>query len=339
MKRKAVYIGASGHCSARGSELSTVADALLRGDTCHSTKSLLGSHWPYFALPEMEGDGAAVASVGLQLRESLPISEKQWREMPLFIGSSSFFIGMLEKSGAGTGLDLPPAAAFARQIAAWMGIDSTPWCFSTACTSSFAALDAAASLITSGAIPHAVVLGVELDNATTLAGFASLNLLSTERCRPFDRQRDGMVLGEAVAGLFISGQQSSTSGASWRLAGLDLRLDAHSITGPQPDGAIIVEAMHSAMTQAGLSCHEIDLIKVQASGSAGADLAEAVAISQIFGTRVPPLVSLKPYFGHTLGASGTTELTALMACLERNQLPATPGFSEIDPEIGLSPSL
>ena len=117
-----------------------------------------------------------------------------------------------------------------------------------------------------------------------------------------------------------------------------MRLEAYSMTGPQPSGTIFAEVMQNAMTQADVPCHAIDLIKVQAGGSPGADLAEATAISRLFGKEVPPLVSLKPYFGHTLGASGTVELTALIACLARGKLPATPGFTTVDPEIGLSPT-
>jgi 3-oxoacyl-[acyl-carrier-protein] synthase-1 len=342
MKGRPVYLRASGHCSARGNGLAAVADAVLRGDTAHATRTLAGRKWPFFALPANGADAfdaaeAAVSAVGAQLRRERLLSEALWREMPLFIGSSSGFVGLLENSCVGD--DLPAAAAFADQIAAWLGVRSTPWCFSTACTSSMAALDAAATLIASGAIDHAVVLGIELANATTLAGFASLELLSSDCCRPLDRHRDGMVLGEAVAGILLSCERPDDAAAScWRLAGLDMRLDAHSLTGPRPDGAIVAEAMQSAMAQAGVGRGAIDLIKLQASGSPTADLAEARAIVRIFAAEVPPLVSLKPYFGHTLGASGAVELTALTACLERGKLPATPGFAEIDPQVGLAPT-
>jgi len=342
MKLRPVYLRASGHCSARGSGLATVAAAVLRGDTAHTTRTLAGRKWPFFALPAngaspSRAAEAAVSAVGAEIRCDRLVSEAAWRDIPLFVGSSSGFVGLLEDAGVGD--DLPPAAAFAKAIAAWLGMRSTPWCFSTACTSSMAALDAAATLIASGAIEHAVVLGIELANATTLAGFASLELLSSDCCRPLDRRRDGMVLGEAVAGILLSSDEPEDSTACcWRLAGLDMRLDAHSLTGPHPDGGIVVESMQSAMAQAGLGPEAIDLIKVQASGSPTADLAEARAIARIFAAHPPPLVSLKPYFGHTLGASGAVELTALTACLERGKLPATPGFAERDPQIGLAPT-
>jgi 3-oxoacyl-(acyl-carrier-protein) synthase len=148
-----------------------------------------------------------------------------------------------------------------------------------------------------------------------------------------------MVLGEAVAGILLSCEKPDAAAAScWRLAGLDMRLDAHSQTGPHTDGVIVAEAMESAMAQAGVRPAAIDLIKLQASGSPTADLAEARAIRRIFAAGPPPLLSLKPYFGHTLGASGAVELTALTACLARGKLPATPGFAQVDPQIALSPT-
>ena len=79
---------------------------------------------------------------------------------------------------------------------------------------------------------------------------------------------------------------------------------------------------------------DIELIKVQAAGSPGTDLAEANALKKVFGEKIPPLLSLKPALGHTLGASGIAELATLLACLAADQIPATAGYSEADPEIG-----
>lgn len=347
MKGRPVYLRASGHYSARGNGVDAVCDALLRGETGHALRTVTNRAWPYFAFSESGAKAilsaeTAVCSVRRQLREKRVIADELWHDMPLFIGSSSGFIGVLERSRSTDHPELPSSADFIAQIANWFGVRATPWCFSTACTSSLAALDAAATLIASGAIRHAVVLGIELANDTTLAGFASLGLLTAHESRPLDRQRDGMVLGEAVAGIFLSSEAPSELADSptnaWRLAGLDMRLDAHSMTGPRPDGAIIAEAMQRAMAQAGLTSHSIDLVKLQASGNPGTDQAEAAAISNVFGNAVPALLSLKPYFGHTMGASGAVELSALLACLDRGWLPATPGFAEVDPEIGLSPT-
>ena len=193
-------------------------------------------------------------------------------------------------------------------------------------------LDAARSLIGAGPIDDAIVLGVELANNSTLAGFAAMELLSHTAGRPFDARRDGLVLGEAVAAVYLSAKPST-----WRIAGLRTGLDGYSTTGPNPDGSRIASVAVDCLKEANLPAADIELIKLQAAGSPGTDLAEANALRSVFGQRMPPLISLKPALGHTLGASGMAELAALLACLDADKIPATAGFSKVDPEIALFP--
>jgi 3-oxoacyl-[acyl-carrier-protein] synthase-1 len=96
--------------------------------------------------------------------------------------------------------------------------------------------------------------------------------------------------------------------------------------------------MADCLNAAHLNPSDIDLIKLQAAGSPGTDLAEANALRQVFNGQMPPLLSLKPALGHTLGASGIAELAALLACLEADRIPATTRDFEIDGEIALSPT-
>lgn len=347
MTRRAVYLRASGHFSARGEGLAAVAGALRRSETAHARRHLAHREWPFFACHSGRADARDAArdmvlSVARQLKEELdntaPPAIPGFNDIPLFIGSSSGFIGLMEKSGEAAQGNLPPAADYGTQIARWIGTRFPPRCFSTACTSSIAALDTAALLIGCGHLDRALVIGMELANDTTLGGFASLGLLTQKHGRPLDAARDGMVLGEAVAGILLTAEAPSGATHAWRLAGLDMRLETHSITGPDPEGRLVAQTMRNALAQAALSPSAIDAIKLQASGSPSADLAEAVAIRGVFGESPPPLVSLKPYFGHTLGASGMVELSALTACLDDGWLPATPGFSHEDPAIGLVPT-
>ena len=343
MNRRPVYLEASGHFSARGEGLATVAEALRRGETAHVRRPLANREWPFFAcrtgrVNASEAARNIILSVARQLGETAPPTGQRFADIPLFIGSSSGFIGLLEKTGEGACGHLPPAADYVPQIAQWIGTRVPPRCFSTACTSSIAALDAAALLIGSGRLDRALVVGMELANDTTLGGFASLGLLTASHGQPLDARRDGMVLGEAAAGILLTAEPPAPASHAWRLAGLDMRLETHSITGPDPEGRLVAETMHHALEHAGVPPSAINAIKLQASGSPSADLAEAIAIRRIFGTSPPPLVSLKPYFGHTLGASGAVELSALTACLDRGWLPATPGFAQTDPAVGLAPT-
>lgn len=324
-----VFIAETALFCSRGNSPAAVASALWDGECSAGQRKLGERAFHYFALPLDESDWMiraeqAVRQVAGQLGPLPP-------ETPLFTASSSFQIGHFEQLGAP--FDLPLAAAsFSRQIGEWMGLSGANYSFSNACTSGFSALDAARSLIAAGLIDDAIVLGVELANDSTLAGFAAMELLSRTTARPFDARRDGLVLGEAVAAVRLSAEP-----ARWRIAGLRTGLDGHSTTGPNPDGSRIADVAVGCLNEAKMKSVDIELIKLQAAGSPGTDLAEANALRRVFGQNMPPLLSLKPGLGHTLGASGIAELAALLACLDDDKIPATAGFAKVDPEIALFP--
>lgn len=328
MKRP-VYIAASGLLCARGNTPAKVSAALWAGESSCSQRRLGERNFPYFSLPLNEGDwlgraGQAISQLGEQLGALAT-------DTPLFIASSSFQIGLFEEQG--TPFNIPLAtASFSQQIADWMKLSGPRYSFSNACISGFSAIDAARSLIASGQLDEAIVVGVELANNSTLAGFAAMELLSRTSCRPFDQNRDGLVLGEAVAAIRLSARP-----ASWRIAGLRTGLDAFSTTGPDPQGGPIARLAVDCLKEAKISPADIELVKLQAAGSPGTDLAEGNGLRQVFGNRLPLLLSLKPYLGHTLGASGVVELVTLLACLTADQIPATAGFQKVDPEIALFP--
>ena len=324
-----VYIAGNGLLCARGESTGAVAEALWAGECSHGTGRIGEREFPYFALPLSETDwlaraAIAVAKVAGQLGALAP-------ETPLFIASSSFQIGHFEQQGAP--FEVPQAAAsFSSTIAEWLQLSGPRYSFSNACISGFSALDAARSLIAGGQLDEALVVGLELANRSTLAGFAAMELLSPSACRPFDARRDGLVLGEAVAAVRLSATPQR-----WRIAGLRTGIDAWSTTGPDPDGGPIAAVAEDCLNEAKLLPADIELIKLQAAGSPGSDLAEANALRQVFGHRMPPLLSLKSMLGHTLGASGIAELAALLGCLDADKIPATAGFSKVDPEIALFP--
>lgn len=325
-----VHIVASGLLCARGDSPAAVGEALLAGEWTAGQRVLGERQFPYFALPLDEPDWSlraeqAVRHVSAQLGPYAPVT-------PLFVASSSFQIGLFEQRGAP--FDMPiGSASFSRQIADWMALSGPRSSFSTACTSGFSAIDAAATLIAAGLIDDAIVVGIELANDSTLAGFAAMELLSRSLCRPFDAGRDGLVLGEAVAAIRLS-----AAPGPWKIAGVASGLDAYSTTGPDPEGGPIAGVMRDCLRAAGTSPAAIDLIKLQAAGSPGSDLAEANALRQVFTDEaMPPLLSLKSAIGHTLGASGIAELAALLASLDAGQIPATANYRDMDAEIGLTP--
>src|SRR5574343_750237 len=320
------YIADTALLCARGQSPSAVAAALWRGDSAAGEFALGERRFPYYPLPLPNGNWLARAEAAThQLRAqlgNLPDST------PLFVASSSFQIGHFEQQGAP--FDLPrDTASFTNRLADWLQLDGPRHSFSNACISGFSAIDAASILIACGLIDESLIVGVELANASTVAGFAAMELLSRSACRPCAADRDGLVLGEALAAVHLSACRSP-----WRIAAVRTGLDGYSTTGPDPTGKPIADVMAETIAAAGLRPPDIELLKLQAAGSPSTDLAEARALRLVFGDAPPPALSLKPALGHTLGASGIAELAALLACLEAGQIPLTANTGQPDTDIG-----
>jgi len=278
---------------------------------------------PDVALPAIGGDWmeraeAIARAVAAKLRARADFG----KDIPCFVGSSSHFIGALEGRRDPA---FDPPATFARSLAHWFGVSGPVVSVDTACTSGITALGLALD-----AGRDALVLGVELSNRVSQAGFSSLGLLSPGAARPCDRDRDGMVLGEALAALLVS------SSGAWRVAANASAIDPAGLAAPAPNEQVMARVMRAALAAARWRAADVDLVKLQAGGSPVGDLAEAKALHAIFG-RPPRLVSLKGAIGHTLGASGPAELALLLAALARGRVPPTAGFARPDSEVGLSP--
>ena len=324
------FVRATALASALGLELDAAVGGLLEEPS--APQRVMG--WPYRAIPLEEDDwqrraqGVARA-VAADLRRRAGLPAERWAGLPCLVGSSSFSIGAAEGDDAAVP-ERP--SAFSRTLAQCFGAGGPVIAMSTSCTSGLSALHAALDLVEEGAFSDVLVLGVELSNRLTLAGFAGLELLSPSRARPCDRERDGLVLGEALGAVLVSSMR-----AEWRVAALATGVDGASVTGPAPGGEAMAATMRSAMDEARWRPGDVDLIKLQAAGSPLSDLAEARAVRELF-TPLPSLASLKGALGHTLGASGPAELALLLGALARGRVPPTWGYENHDEEIGLAPS-
>lgn len=303
-----VYIDRIGHVSALGLSAAAAAEALLADKKALSWRELPGARYPWFALPLAETDWTARARgalgrVGAELAAGGEISA-----LPLFAGSSALATGAVEARARADGdaaFSFDDIAAFRTETSAALGVDTEPWLFSTSCTSGFVALEAASLLIGHGEIDEALALGIEFACDTTLAGFASLGLLAR------NDDDEGLILGEAVAGLRLTARATA-----WRIAACRLGTDGYSVTSPTPDGRVIAANLAAALDDAGLAANDIDLIKPHRSRMFSTDEPEEAALDLLFGARRPPEITLKRRLGHTLGASGPAELTVLLALLE-----------------------
>jgi len=306
-----VYLSGRGLACALGLELGASVASLKSRCDATSFYSLPGQpdvRFPYRSIACDKGDWSARACQ-LVRRVAYEAGAQHIRGGVLFIATSSFDIGAVEQGESG--MDYK---AFADKVASWLDWTGPVYLMSTACTSSLNAMIAVHALLSTGELTDALVLGVELDNRLTLGGFAALQLLTRHRSKPFGVDRDGLVLGEAVAALRFSTREVS----SWRMLG-----GANVVDGRQPTSAsasAVTSMYQRALANSGLAADAIDLIKVQAAGSPGNDAIEAQGLRDMFQI-IPPLVSLKAVIGHTMGASGAAEVALLTACLEQGVWP------------------
>ena len=329
MTMRPVYIASQGHLTARGSGLAA-ARAVIASDSRSAQRMINGEPLPYFRLP-LDGTWQSRAQAAVaECAQAIA----QPRGLPVFVASSSFQAGRMEEEFHSK-LITPQQldfGAFASEVSSWLAGQGRPWCFSTACTSALTALQAATQLLRHGSLDQALVVATEFENQLSASGFHSLGLLSSTRPQPFSATRDGLVLGEAVAMLQLS---TDAAAHAWAIAACELDLDTYSPTGINPDGSVVAQVITRALQKAGLPPEAIDLVKVHAAGAGITDEAEARALQQVFGPAMPPLLSLKPFIGHTLGASGLAELALLLDCLALDTLPGAPTDLSPDPAIPL----
>lgn len=225
-------------------------------------------------------------------------------------------------------------------VADSFGLLGPSFAISTACSSGALAIATAAELIQSGQADVMLAGGTDSLSHTTWAGFHSLLLVDSQGCRPFDATRNGMSFGEGAAVLIIEAEEHARKrGATIlaRLTGWGASCDAHHVTAPHPEGAGALAAMQSALRRAQLSPADIGYVNAHGTGTRDNDVAEGKALKTLFGANVPPFSSTKRFFGHALAASGAIEASVCIEALRRQQLPANPGFAQLDPAIGLTP--
>ena len=210
----------------------------------------------------------------------------------------------------------------ARRIASRFGINADDtFVVSNACISGISAVAVARRLILSGRYKEMIVVGVDTQNRFITSGFASFKSLSDDVCRPYDESRCGLNLGEACGAMLLT-----TEGEGVCISGAALTDDANHISGPSRTGDGLYFAMRKAMAEAGAD--NVDMLQMHGTATAYNDEMESKACS-LAGLQNVPVQSLKPYFGHTMGASGVIETIMAAEELRNRVLVGTPGFETL----------
>lgn len=216
-------------------------------------------------------------------------------------------------------------ADFVRQR---LGLRGPGHVISTACSSSAKVFASAARFLRQNLCDAVVVGGVDSLSLTTLYGFASLELVSTQPCRPWDATRNGISIGEA-AGFALLEKRASSEIA---LAGYGESSDAYHMSTPHPQGKGAAQAMSAALHSAQLNPDQIDYINLHGTGTPSNDAAEDLAVLDVLGPSVP-CSSTKGATGHTLGAAGIVEAVISAICLRHGLIPGGGNTRQIDSQL------
>ncbi|MRI85206.1 beta-ketoacyl-ACP synthase II [Aerococcaceae bacterium WS4759] len=216
----------------------------------------------------------------------------------------------------------------------------------TACASATNSIGEAFLKIQAGLLDAAFAGGAEgTINEIGIAGFAALTALSTNEdpktaSRPFDKDRDGFVMGEGAGVVFLESLESAQARGANILAevvGYGANSDAYHMTAPSPDGSGAGEAMKSAISMAGIEPEQVDYINAHGTSTPTNDSGETVAIKYALGDHAKKVAisSSKGHFGHLLGAAGGVEAIACVKALQEGFVPATLGLENVDPSCDL----
>lgn len=238
-------------------------------------------------------------------------------------------------------LSIPKAMANAgaSRISLEYGITGPVYTVSTACSSANHAIGQAFWMVRSGAAEMAIAGGSEAPfSLGLLKAWEALRVVSPDTCRPFSRDRRGLILGEGAAMLVLEPlERAQARGVRiWgEIAGFGMSSDAHHITQPSALGA--ARAMMAALRDAGVAAEAVGYINAHGTGTTANDVTETEAIREVFGAHAEKLMvsSTKSMHGHTLGAAGAIEAAATLLALKEGVIPPTANFTEPDPACNL----
>lgn len=225
-------------------------------------------------------------------------------------------------------------------IAERFGFEGPRGCIVAACSSSTIAIGRAADAIRQGRATVALAGGTDALSRLTFSGFNQLKLMDQVPCRPFDRTRAGMNIGEGAGILVLEDLDHARRRGVHvyaELAGYALGCEAHHPTAPEPDGKRVASLIVAALDDARANPADVDHVNAHGTATPQNDAAEARAFHRALGdrgTRIP-VTSLKSMVGHCLGAAGAVEAAVLALTVERSIIPPTIHHSETDPDCGV----
>ncbi|MDQ0592534.1 3-oxoacyl-(acyl-carrier-protein) synthase [Chryseobacterium ginsenosidimutans] len=215
----------------------------------------------------------------------------------------------------------------AQKIAEFFGFKTKPIVISNACVSGVMAIAVAKNMIQAGKYKDAFIVAGDEISEFVVSGFNSFQAIGTEICKPYDKNRNGINLGEATAAAYLTSELNSNEKFSFKVSGDSAINDANHISGPSRTGDGLFASIRNAMTEAQVSAENIDFISAHGTATLYNDEMEAIAFNRMELQNIP-LNSLKAYYGHCLGASGLLESIISMESALHGTLISSKNFEE-----------
>lgn len=228
-----------------------------------------------------------------------------------------------------------PAGNVAAAVSAELGLSGETVTIPTACSAANYAIGSAADKIVSGEADVMFAGGADSVNRFTHAGFLSLGAVADDVCRPFDRDRTGIVTAEGGAVLVLEEMEHALRRDAHvyaELLGYGLSCDAHHIV--HPDAGSIAECVRRAHENSGIDAADVDYVCAHGTGTPTNDITEVTATRSVFGEAHPPMSSIKSMLGHTMGAASGFGAIACCKAIEDSFLPPTINLANVDPDLG-----
>lgn len=223
----------------------------------------------------------------------------------------------------------------ASQISMTCGLRGPAFVVASACASATHAIGLAFQMVRSGSVPVAVTGGAEACIAFgTMKGWEALRVLAPDTCRPFSRDRKGLVIGEGAAAIVIESlehAQKRSANILGEIVGFGMSADAGDLLSPDAGG--MLRAINGALSDGGLSASDVRYVNAHGTGTAANDETETEALKRVFGAHAAKLVmsSNKSMIGHALGAAGALELVATLMTIKYGVVPPTINYLGPDP--------
>lgn len=239
--------------------------------------------------------------------------------------------GVVDRSAVARYRKGNPAEALARAF----GAAGPRLTVCNACSSGADALGVARSWLRAGLCDIVIAGGADELSRLALCGFHALGVYSAERCRPFDRDRTGLNLGEAAGILILETERHAAArgvAALCEVAGYGAANDAYHLTAPHPNGEGLARALAKALADANVEPRHVAFVNAHGTATPDNDRVEGRTLADFFGERLP-VVSTKGWTGHTLGAAGAIEAIITILGLRAQRIPGTAGLADPAPDI------